>query len=136
MKSKLTLISVGGAALLATAGCASGPAPVQRLADAQAAARSAEEVGARTLPRGDLHLRLAFEQIDAARALMRRGDNDRAALVLLRARADAELALGEARQQDARVAAQRAQERVAELTRENAATTTTTGATIQENEGR
>jgi hypothetical protein len=101
-------------ALVATvplmAACASFPAPTQRMADAEAAERSAREVGADANPGAKLEVKLSDEQIAKARALMASGDNRRADFVLMRARADAELALALAREQNANAEAQRALE--------------------------
>ena len=95
MKPRHTMIGLGIALL---AGCASGPVPAERVASAQAAIRSAQEVGAQRVPQATLHLQLAREQADYAAELIRNGSHDRAASVLMRAQADAELALALARQ--------------------------------------
>ncbi len=90
-------------------GCASTfPAPTQRLADAESAQRSARELGAANQPAAQLHLKLADEQMAAARKEMTAGDNRAADFVLVRARADSELALALAREQNAKVDVQRA----------------------------
>ena len=90
-------------------GCGSSmPEPKQPLADAEAASRSAQEVGASSQPAAKLHVKLADEQITRAKALIANGDNDEATYVLLRARADAELALALAREQAAIVDKQKA----------------------------
>lgn len=95
-----TLISI---ALVTVAGCgASFPAPTQKLADAEAAHRSARELGADKKTEAQLSLKLAEEGIDAAKAQMKAGENRRAEYILLRAKADAELALSLAREQDAK----------------------------------
>ena len=112
-------------------GCASYPAPVERLAQAEGDARTARELGAAQIPQAQLHLRLAHEQIIEARSLMNDGENRRADFVLIRAQSDAELALAEAREQSARTEAQKTLDQVATL-RAQVGTTTTTGATIQE----
>jgi hypothetical protein len=102
------LTSATSLAVLATlAGCASYPAPVQRMADAEAAARSANEIGAGSSPQARLHMKLALEEIAQAKQFAADGDNKRADYVLIRAKADAELALAEAR--DERAAADAAQ---------------------------
>ncbi len=122
---------LGAAALVGTAACASYPAPVQRLADAEAAARSAQDNGATTDPQGQLHLKLAQEGIAQAKGLMANGDNERADHVLIRAKSDAELALGEAREVQTRAEAQKAMDRVAKMQEglsASSATTTTTSA--------
>jgi len=87
---------------------ASYPAPTQRMADAQSAERSARELGAQRQPKAELHLKLAQEQIAAASRLINDGDNERATFVLARAKADAELAVALAREENARAEAQRA----------------------------
>ena len=112
MIGKLALCTAIAAAY-ATGGCASSyPPPTQRMADTLAAMRAAEEVGANGNPQGQLHLRLAQEELRNAKTLVDSNDNQRADYVLLRAKADAELALAEAREgkaiADARNAAQQA----------------------------
>jgi hypothetical protein len=74
-------------------GCASTPAPTEQLASAEASVRAAHELGADSVPRAQLHLKLAQEQVTQARKLSEDGEQERANLVLTRARADAELAL-------------------------------------------
>jgi hypothetical protein len=60
--------------------------------------RAARELGAQAVPRAQLHLRLAQEQVTQARKLANDGENERAASLLDRARADAELALSLSRE--------------------------------------
>jgi len=88
------------------------PPPADRMASAEAASRSARELGAEREPKAALHLRLAQEQIDQAKKLMTDGDNKRADLVLQRASSDAELAVMLAKESTARGEADKAQERV------------------------
>ena len=87
---------------------ASIPAPTQPMADAESASRSAREVGADNQPAAKLQVKLADEQIAEAKTLIANGENERASYVLLRARADAELALALAREQNALVEKQKA----------------------------
>lgn len=97
-----TLISIVGVALL-TFGCgASFPAPTQKLADAESAQRSARELGADKKTAAQLNMKLADEEIESAKAQMKAGENKRADHTLLRAKADAELALALAREIDAK----------------------------------
>ena len=96
------------AAPLVSACTASFPAPTQRMADAESAERSAREVGADSQPVAKLEVKLADEEIVRAKALIAAGDYQRADFVLMRARADAELALGLAREQNANVDTQKA----------------------------
>jgi hypothetical protein len=90
-------------------GCAASfPVPAQDLAQAEAAERSAVELGAPTHPNANLHLELAREQIAQANAAMKDGDNGRATALLLRARSDAELAIALTRDQSAKTEAVKA----------------------------
>ncbi len=109
-----TLASVALALFLAAWG-ASIPPPSDRLASAEAAARSARELGADKEPKAALHLKLATEQIDQAKGLMKDGDNRRADLVLQRANADAELSVMLAKENNAKGEAAAAQAKVNEL---------------------
>jgi len=109
MKTILTL-SVMVPVLLAVGCGGSYPPPTQPMVDAQAAERSAKELGAADQPAAQLHLKLAEEQIAQAKVSMDDGDNKRADYLLVRAKADAELALALAREQGAKVEAQRAVE--------------------------
>ena len=102
---------IAGALLLVACG-GSFPPPSDRLASAEAAARSARELGAEREPKAQLHLRLASEQIDQAKKLMADGDNQRADLVLQRANSDAELSVMLAKENTAKSAAEEAQTKV------------------------
>jgi hypothetical protein len=103
-------IVIGAAA---STGCGSSlPPPSDRLASAEAAARSARELGADREPKAQLHLKLASEQIDQAKKLMADGDNKRADLILQRANSDAELAVMLAKENVAKADAEKAQEKV------------------------
>jgi hypothetical protein len=94
-------------------GCGSSlPPPSDRLATAEAASRSARELGADKEPKAQLHLKLAQEQIDQAKKLMADGDNKRADLVLQRAGSDAELAVMLAKENNANGEAAKAKEKV------------------------
>lgn len=97
------------AATLGSAACGgSYPVPTQRMADAQAAHRSAQELGADKNPDAQLHLKLAEEQIGKAESAMKEENNRRADFLLVRAKADAELALAIAKEQKAKKEAQEA----------------------------
>lgn len=105
--SKLFLLLVAPLAW----GCSkSWPEPKQPMAEAEAASRSAREVGADDQPAAKLKVKLADEQIAEAKARVAKGDNERATYLLLRARADAELALALAHEQNALTAKQKAVE--------------------------
>ena len=100
---KKSFISIVGVSMLACGCAASFPVPAQKLADAESASRSARELGAEKKTAAQLNLKLADEEIEAAKVQMKAGDNRRADFILLRAKADAELALALAREHDAKV---------------------------------
>jgi hypothetical protein len=110
----ISVLLAGALALgLSAMACGSSlPPPSDRLASAEAASRSARELGAEREPKAALHLKLAQEQIDAAKKLMGDGDNRRADLVLQRASSDAELSVMLAKEHTARTEAEKAQERL------------------------
>ena len=103
MKRKsIAFVALSLAAACLWWGCgATYPLPAQRMADAESAQRSARELGADTKPTAQLSLKLADEQIAQAKSAIQRGDNQRADFLLIRAKADAELAVALTREQDA-----------------------------------
>jgi len=112
------LFLVGGLFLVAfTAGCTSSPS--LRTDSSTSAIRAAEEVGASEVPRAALHLQLAREELDRARSLSEKGKKEEAASQLLRAEADAELAVVLSQEQDEKAEAEKAMERVRQLQRDN-----------------
>jgi hypothetical protein len=84
------------------------PPPTQHLADAKAAERSAVELGANDEPAAKLSLKLAQEQITQAEKEMADGANERADSLLVRAKADAELAIAQSREKGAKIESQKA----------------------------
>jgi len=80
------------------------------MADAQAAERSAKELGANRVPAAQLSLKLAQDQIAEAKKAMADDENKRADSLLIRAKADAELALAQTREQNAKVGVEEAVE--------------------------
>lgn len=138
---RATLIALAATSALA---CSSYPAPTQRMATASLATRSAEAVGANSDPRARQHLKLAKAQIEEARREMNSGDNKRAEFLLVRAKADADLALAQTRESALQSEARAASDRVAALrvqvnqaqaaglrSQPPVGTTTTTGAPLQ-----
>jgi len=91
---KKTLLAVLG---VCAVGCAHAPSPNDQIASSQAAVRGAEEAGAAEVPEAALHVKLAQEEITAAKKLADDGDNQRATDKALRAGNDAELAVALAR---------------------------------------
>ena len=102
---------------LATVGCATTAA--LHTETSSAAIRSAEDLGAANVPQASLHLQLAKEELEAANALNKQGDTDEAKSLLLRAEADAELAVALSRVDTERTEAQAAMARVRQLQAEN-----------------
>jgi uncharacterized protein DUF4398 len=103
------IIGTTNAALLLALGCAgSYPPPTQQMADAESASRSANELGAQTNPKAQLHLKLAEEQMKLAKTAMDKDDNQRAEGLLMRAKADAELAVALTREENAKTEASKA----------------------------
>lgn len=78
---------------LCLAACATFPLPTEHLAQAEAGARAANELGAGKEPAAALHLKMAQDQLTSARQLIAAGEHQRADALLLRAQADAELSL-------------------------------------------
>jgi hypothetical protein len=93
-----SILSLAGAVAFIAACGASFPPPTQRLADAQSVERSAREVGANEAPAAQLSLKNTQDQIAQAQKAMAAGDNERADALLIRAKADGELALAQARE--------------------------------------
>lgn len=114
------LIALIAAAPFAWACGSSMPEPKQPLSDAEAALRSAREVGADTQPAARLQAKLADEAIVEAKKLIKDGDYERATYVVLRARADAELAVALAKERNALSAKGEAVEKSAETLGTNA----------------
>ncbi len=114
---KYLSIAASVALLGLSVGC--GPKAVLHTEVESAAIRSAEEVGAGEVPRAALHLQLAKEHLAAATVLHEKGDTEEAESMLLRAEADAELAVVLSRQEAEKQDAEAAVERVRVLRAEN-----------------
>jgi hypothetical protein len=103
-KTKLMTLAV-----FAVSGCATVQIPTDRLERNEASIRAAEELGADSVPNARLHLQFAKDQTESAKRMAAAGD-DRCVLELSRAEADAELALGLAREVSVHADAVRAAE--------------------------
>jgi hypothetical protein len=103
-----------------TAACASFPEPTQRMADAESAHRSAIELGANNQPSAQLHVKLAEEQMARAKVRITEGDNKAADSLLIRSKADSELALALAREQHANIAMKTATDQMDSTAQTNA----------------
>jgi hypothetical protein len=104
-------------ALFALAGpaCAGSEAPVRAQTSAVAAIRSANEVGAEGAPRAAYHLELAKEQLELAERLIRDDEMEAAERMLLRAQADADLAIALTREARAQRDAERVRRQIRDL---------------------
>lgn len=94
-----TSVAIGIVAL--GMGCAGATLPAEQIASAESSVRAAKELGAASVPRAELHLRLAQEQLKQAQMSAADGDRERGKMLLERARVDAELAIALARQEKA-----------------------------------
>jgi len=112
----LSFTAIGAIAFVA--GCATAM-PSGRQEASAGAIRAAEEVGAPRVPQAALHLQLAKEQSDHAKQLIASGDKEGASSLLMRAQADAELAVALVRESDDRASAQQAVEKVRMLQETN-----------------
>jgi altronate dehydratase len=110
------IASLIAAAPLFVACGASYPVPTQSATDAKSAERSAAELGANSDPAAQLYLNLADEEIKQADKAIADGDNKRAQFLLVRAKADAELAVAMAKQTKAKQDAQKAADDAAKQT--------------------
>lgn len=112
---KLAVVVLG---VLSTVGvgCMSGaPVPADKLSRAQAAVRSAQEMGAERNAEGAGHLQAAKSELARGRKLVIDGDQERATTVLLAAEADAELAMNLTREATALADAQKTRDQVRDL---------------------
>jgi hypothetical protein len=95
----------GVAVLMIAGGCAAGVSS-EKVAATDSSIRAAEEVGAPKVPQAALHLQLAKEENGQAQKYIQDGDAKHAEGQLMRAQADAELALALAREAPMQVEAQ------------------------------
>jgi hypothetical protein len=103
----------------AIAGCSSGSALNQNSEPSKSAIRAAEEVGADKLPSAALYLQLAKEELNHASVLAAAGNKEKAASLLTRAQADAELAITLSHEQSEKMESAQAMERVRQLREDN-----------------
>jgi len=112
----MTLLAVAVVATGLVAGCANVPLRTEK---STSAIRAAEEAGAATVPQASLHLQLAREELEAAKKLSEKGDKEEARSMLMRAEADAELAIDLSHKDTERAEAREAVERVRQLRKDN-----------------
>lgn len=80
---------------------------------------AAEEAGAAKVPQASLHLQMAKEELELAKKLSAKGEKKEAASMLLRAEADAELAVALSHEDSEKSEARAAMERVRQLRQDN-----------------
>ncbi|HMA95677.1 MAG TPA: DUF4398 domain-containing protein [Polyangiaceae bacterium] len=115
---------VAAASAYLVVGCGSAPpVPADQITQTEAAIRGATEVGAPSVPKAALHLKMAQDQLQTAKGLIAEEENDEARLVLDRARIDAELAVALAKEATLRAQAAEAVEKVKKLRAEAGAST-------------
>ena len=93
-------------------GCATAGPSNETMEMTASSIRAAEELGAPRVPQASLHLQLAKEQSQHAKQLVAKGDGEEAGFLMLRADADAELAVALARSSAENARAQKAVEKV------------------------
>jgi hypothetical protein len=107
-----SVVSVSGVLALFVAGCGTAAVPVDKLTDAKATVRAAQEAGAETTPQAALHLKMANDELASADKAVADKDEDRAHLLLNQAQADADLSLALARGTAEKQQAQEAQAKI------------------------
>ncbi|MEK6699374.1 MAG: DUF4398 domain-containing protein [Nitrospirota bacterium] len=115
-KIGIMVFAVAVVAAAIAAGCASAPL---RTEASTSGIRAAEEAGAAKVPQASLHLQLAKEELELAKGLAAKGEKEKAASMLLRAEADAELAVALSRGDAEKSEARAAVERVRQLRQDN-----------------
>jgi len=115
-----TYLFIPATIALATVGCATNSLPVQQMTAPRQEIRAAEEIGAASHPQGALHLKYAKDQVAEADRLLKDGNEDGAQLALMRATADAKLAVELAREDKARQEALETQKKIGELRKNTA----------------
>jgi hypothetical protein len=116
LKIKFMVFAVAIVAAAIAAGCTSAPL---RTEASTSGIRAAEEAGAAKVPQAALHLQLAKEELELAKRLAAKGEKEKAETMLLRAEADAELAVVLSRGDAEKSEAKAAVERVRQLRKDN-----------------
>ena len=115
-KIRIIVLAVAIVTIAIAAGCARAPLKTEA---STSGIRAAEESGAAKVPQASLNLQLAKEELDLAKGLAAKGDKEEAASMLLRAQADAELAVALSHGDAEKLEAQAALERVRKLRQDN-----------------
>jgi regulator of protease activity HflC (stomatin/prohibitin superfamily) len=117
---KMHIAIIAGCVLIAISivGCGSSPEVINKEASTSAI-RAAQEVGASSIPSASLYLQLAKEELANAAILAANGKKEQAESMLLRAQADAELAIILSKGDADKTEAANALERVKKLRQDN-----------------
>lgn len=111
-RSAGALLAAGVVTTTLAGGCATAPL---RTEASTSGIRAAEEVGAPAVPKAALHLQLAKEELQRAKDLAAKGEQEQAASLLQRSEVDAELAVALSREATEASEARDALERVRKL---------------------
>lgn len=116
----MNITMLAGSVLFAVviAGCGSSPVVVNKEASTSSI-RAAEEVGAADIPSASLYLQLAKEELEKSKMHEANGEKEQSESMLLRAQADAELAVALSRSYNDNNKASKALERVKTLQQDN-----------------
>lgn len=107
-------------ALSTALACGSAAVPTRQLTSAKAAIRGAEEAGAKEVPKGALHLKMARDNVAKAEGLISdHKELDVAKHLLIRAESDGNLAIVLAKEHSAGNDLAEAQRQLKELSKEN-----------------
>jgi hypothetical protein len=115
-KTGIKLCTVAIVATTLIAGCATAPL---RTEASTSGISSAEAAGAANVPQASLYLQLAKEELQQAKALAAKGEEEEAASMLKRSESDAELAVVLSREDAEKAEAMAAVERARQLRQEN-----------------
>ena len=116
-KTAIMGLAMAAATTAMAVGCAS--TPPLRTEASSSGIRAAEEVCAAKVPQASLHLQLAKEELENAKALAAKDEKQRAVSMLSRAEADAELAVALSREDAEKAEARAAVDRVRQLRQAN-----------------
>ena len=112
------IVSLASITVLFAAACGGSALPLDKLTDAKSTVRAAQEAGAQSTPQAQLHLKMANDELASAQKAIDDNDGDRARLLLNQAQADADLSLTLARGSADKQAAQVAQAKIVDLSKQ------------------
>ena len=113
-----TFVPLLSFAALFAAACGTAAVPYDKLTDAKVTVRAAQEAGAAGTPQAQLHLKMANDELASAQKAIDDEDIERARMLLSQAQADADLSLALARGAGDKQAAEAAQAKVVDLSKQ------------------